>query len=76
MSKEIKIGDLVRFTDKMPGIVMNEENTLTIAAKSRPYFVAEVALGAYEDSCGYDYVVSDGKDRIICLKGDIELIKK
>jgi len=76
MLKEIKIGDLVHFTSEMPGIVMNQNNMLTIAAKDRPWLVAEVTTGNYNDSCGYDYVVSDGQERIICMEGDIELIKK
>ena len=42
MLKKIKIGDLVCFTEQMPGIVMNQMNTLTIAAKDRPWLVTEV----------------------------------
>ena len=76
MLREFKIGDLVRFTDKMPGIVMNQDSVWTIAAKDRPWLVAEVTMGNYNDSCGYDYVVSDGQEKIICMKGDIELVKK
>jgi hypothetical protein len=76
MLEEIKIGDLVRFTSTMPGIVTNQDNSLTIAAKDRPYLVAEVAHGSWQDSNGYDYVVFDGRDRIICMEGDIELIEK
>ena len=80
MLREFKIGDLVCFTEQMPGIVMNQVNTLTIAAKDRPWLVAEVTPRSkkhnYNDSCGYDYVVSDGQEKIICMEGDIELIKK
>ena len=76
MLEEIKVGDLVRFTDEMPGIVTNQDNVLTIAAMDRPYLVVEVAHGSWQDSSGYDYVVSDGQDRIICMEGDIEPIEK
>jgi hypothetical protein len=76
MLKEIKVGDLVRFTTEMPGIVTTKENSLVIASKTKPYLVTEVTLGSWKDSCGYDYVVFDGKDRIICMEGDIEPIQE
>jgi len=76
MLRKIRIGDLVRFTDQMPGIVTNQANVLTIAAKDRPWLVAEVTASNHNNSCGYDYVVSDGQEKIICMEGDIELVKK
>lgn len=72
---KIKIGDLVRFTEQMPGIVTDQENRLTFAPRDKPLLVLKVIEHKLQDSCGYDYVVLLDKSEIICMNGDIELFK-
>jgi len=73
---KIKVGDLVRFTDQMPGIITDRQNKLTFAPRDRPLLVVKVVEHQQHDSCGYDYVVLLDKSEIICMQGDIEHFRK
>jgi len=73
---QFKVGDLVKFTEKMPGIITNRANQLTYAPRDRPLLIIKVSNHTKQDSSGYDYTVLCDKDEIICTEEDIELFSK